>query len=90
VGWGRGARRVAAIIAGTWFGGAQAAETLRILTWADYVPAAVARQFTAETGIAVEVTLSNNEDMITRLRASGGAGFDVAQPSQDRIAGAQQ
>jgi spermidine/putrescine transport system substrate-binding protein len=70
--------------------GARAAESLRILTWSDYVPPEVARQFTTETGIKVEVTLSDNEDMIARLRASGGAGFDIAQPSQDRIAGPQQ
>jgi spermidine/putrescine transport system substrate-binding protein len=28
--------------------------------------------------------------MISKLRATGGAGFDLAQPSQDRIAGPQQ
>src|SRR5439155_16116678 len=63
---------------------------LRIVTWADYVPAEVVAQFKKETGIDVEVTLSNNEEMISKLRATGGAGFDLAQPSQDRIAGPQQ
>ena len=62
---------------------------LRLLTWADYVPADVVAQFKKETGIDVEVTLSNNEEMISKLRATGGAGFDLAQPSQDRIAGPQ-
>ena len=66
------------------------AKKLRIITWSDYVPAEVAAQFKAETGIQVELTLSNNEEMISKLRATGGAGFDLAQPSQDRIAGAQQ
>ncbi len=47
-------------------------------------------QFKKETGIDVEITLSNNEEMISKLRATGGAGFDLAQPSQDRIAGPQQ
>jgi spermidine/putrescine transport system substrate-binding protein len=28
--------------------------------------------------------------MISKLRATGGAGFDLAQPSQDRIVGPQQ
>jgi spermidine/putrescine transport system substrate-binding protein len=69
---------------------AQAGSTLRIITWADYVPADVAAQFTRETGIKVEVALSNNEEMISKLRATRGAGFDLAQPSQDRIAGPQQ
>jgi spermidine/putrescine transport system substrate-binding protein len=63
---------------------------LRLLTWADYVPADVIADFKKETGIDVEVTLSNNEEMISKLRATGGAGFDLAQPSQDRIAGPQQ
>ncbi len=65
------------------------AETLRLLTWGDYAPAALIKKFEAETGITVQVTLSNNEDMISKLRATGGAGFDLAQPSQDRITGPQ-
>lgn len=65
-------------------------KTLRLLTWADYAPAAVVQQFEQETGYKVELTLSNNEEMISKLRATGGAGFDLAQPSQDRIAGPQQ
>jgi len=65
-------------------------KTLRLLTWADYAPKAVVDQFTKESGITVEITLSNNEEMISKLRATGGAGFDLAQPSQDRITGPQQ
>ncbi len=53
-------------------------------------PAELIAQFTKETGIQVQVTLSNNEEMISKLRATGGAGFDLAQPSQDRIVEAQQ
>jgi spermidine/putrescine transport system substrate-binding protein len=67
---------------------ALAQTTAAPLTWADY--AADAADFKKETGIDVEVTLSNNEEMISKLRATGGAGFDLAQPSQDRIAGPQQ
>jgi spermidine/putrescine transport system substrate-binding protein len=65
------------------------AESLRLLTWGGYAPEKVVQLFKAETGIDVEVTNSNNEEMISKLRATGGAGFDLAQPSQDRIAGAQ-
>jgi spermidine/putrescine transport system substrate-binding protein len=65
-------------------------KVLRLLTWADYAPTAVVEQFEKETGYKVELTLSNNEEMISKLRATGGAGFDLAQPSQDRIAGPQQ
>jgi len=66
------------------------AKRLRIISWADYVPMEVRAAFEKETGIQVEVTLSNNEEMISKLRATGGAGFDLAQPSQDRILAAQR
>jgi spermidine/putrescine transport system substrate-binding protein len=66
------------------------AHRLRIITWSDYVPADVAEQFTRETGIRVELTLSNNEEIISKLHATGGAGFDLAQPSVDRITGVQR
>ena len=65
-------------------------KTLRLLTWADYAPADVVALFEKESGYKVEVTLSNNEEIISKLRATGGAGFDLAQPSQDRITGPQQ
>lgn len=68
--------------------GAQA-ETLRLLTWGGYAPENVIEMFEAETGHTVEVTKSNNEEMIAKLRATNGGGFDLAQPSQDRIAGPQ-
>jgi spermidine/putrescine transport system substrate-binding protein len=65
-------------------------KTLRLLTWADYAPADIVAQFEKESGYKVELTLSNNEEMISKLRATAGAGFDLAQPSQDRITGPQQ
>lgn len=67
------------------------AETLRLLTWGSYAPEALVEQFEAEyPDIDVEVTFSNNEEMIAKLRATGGSGFDLAQPSHDRIFAAQQ
>ena len=81
----------ASILALSASGAALAQEkTLRLLTWADYAPADIVAQFEKESGYKVEVTLSNNEEMISKLRATGGAGFDLAQPSQDRITGPQQ
>ena len=35
------------------------------------------------------MTYSSNEEMIAKLRATRGAGFDLAQPSQDRISSVQ-
>ncbi len=66
------------------------ADTLRLLTWGGYAPDNVVELFEKETGHTVLVTKSNNEEMISKLRATGGGGFDLAQPSQDRITGPQQ
>ena len=66
------------------------AETLRLLTWGSYAPDKVIEMFEAKyPDIDVEVTFSNNEEMVAKLRATGGAGFDLAQPSHDRVHGAQ-
>ena len=70
--------------------GVSHAETLRLLTWGSYAPDNVIEMFEAENpDIDVEVTVSDNEEMIAKLRATGGAGFDLAQPSHDRINSAQ-
>lgn len=67
------------------------AEKLRILTWGGYAPPEVVDLFEKEyPDIQVEVTLSNNEEMIAKLRATGGAGFDLAQPGFNRVTAAQQ
>jgi spermidine/putrescine transport system substrate-binding protein len=69
--------------------GTAGAETLNLLTWKGYAPKDLVDKFQAETGITVNVTYTNNEEMIAKLRATRGAGFDLAQPSQDRIASVQ-
>ncbi|MBO9477291.1 extracellular solute-binding protein [Shimia sp. R11_0] len=80
-----------AIAVATTFGaGAVQADTLRLLTWGGYAPEEVVAKFEEQTGHTVEVTKSNNEEMIAKLRATRGGGFDLAQPSQDRIAGPQE
>ncbi len=65
------------------------AETLELLTWKGYAPKVLVDQFEKETGITVKATFTNNEEMIAKLRATRGAGFDLAQPSQDRISSVQ-
>jgi spermidine/putrescine transport system substrate-binding protein len=71
-------------------GNLYAAEELALLTWKGYAPQSLVDKFQKETGITVKVTYSNNEEMIAKLRATRGAGFDLAQPSQDRIASVQE
>ncbi|WP_319406605.1 extracellular solute-binding protein [uncultured Desulfosarcina sp.] len=65
------------------------AETLELLTWEGYAPKELMDKFEKETGITVKPTYSNNEEIIAKLRATRGAGFDLAQPSQDRISSVQ-
>jgi spermidine/putrescine transport system substrate-binding protein len=61
------------------------------LTWGSYAPEELVKKFEAKyPDITVEVTFSNNEEMVAKLRATGGSGFDLAQPSHDRIYAAQQ
>jgi spermidine/putrescine transport system substrate-binding protein len=71
-------------------GNLYAAEELALLTWKGYAPQSLVDKFQKETGITVKVTYSSNEEMIAKLRATRGAGFDLAQPSQDRIASVQE
>ncbi|MGD1876845.1 MAG: extracellular solute-binding protein [Kiloniellaceae bacterium] len=69
---------------------ASQAETLRLLTWGGYAPDAVIKLFEEKyPDIDVEVTFSNNEEIVAKLRATSGAGFDLAQPSVSRIVAAQ-
>lgn len=66
-------------------------ETLRLLTWGSYAPDNVVKMFEEKyPDITVEVTFSNNEEMVSKLRATRGAGFDLAQPSHDRINAVQK
>ncbi len=82
----------AGVLAGSLAGAitSASAETLRLLTWGNYAPDEVVQKFEAKyPDIHVQVTLSNNEEMIAKLRATGGSGWDLAQPSHDRIMEAQ-
>ena len=42
-------------------------DTLKIITWKGYAPKVLVEKFEKETGINVEVTYSNNEEMIAKL-----------------------
>ncbi|NIO06136.1 MAG: extracellular solute-binding protein [Proteobacteria bacterium] len=68
-----------------------AAETLSLITWEGYVTDKMIADFEKETGIKVEVTyIANNDELISKLRATGGEGYDVAQPSVDNTPEAQR
>lgn len=80
----------ASVVAISFSATASQAETLRLLTWGGYAPDAVIKIFEeAYPDIEVEVTFSNNEEMVAKLRATGGSGYDLAQPSVSRVVAAQ-
>ena len=56
-------------------------KTLRVCAWSHYFPDEVLKQFTAKTGIPVELSfISSNEELFAKMRA-GATGFDIIQPS---------
>jgi len=66
-------------------------QTLRLITWEGYVPDELKEAFEKATGAKVEITyISDNGELISKLRATGGEGWDLAQPSVDNVRVAQQ
>lgn len=60
---------------------------LRFLMWSDYLPSAFMDGFVKETGIRVRhVSYGVSEELMHRLRATKGRGFDIVSPSM-RLAG---
>jgi spermidine/putrescine transport system substrate-binding protein len=58
------------------------AKTLYLFNWADYINPEVLKDFEKEFGVRViEDRFASNEDLIAKLAAAGGGGYDVAVPS---------
>ena len=54
------------------------AEKLVISNWDGYMPKDIAEKFKAETGIDLEIAVhATNEEIMGKVTASGGEGFDV-------------
>lgn len=63
-----------------WLGGATAAfaDKVVISNWDGYMPKDMAEKFKAETGLDLEVAVhATNEEIMGKVTASGGEGFDV-------------
>ena len=57
---------------------AQAADKIVISNWDAYMPADLLENFTKETGIEAELSLhATNEEIMGKVTAGGGAGYDV-------------
>ena len=57
-------------------------QVVNVYAWASEIPDAIVKQFEKETGIHVNIsTYDNNEIMYAKMRASQNAGYDVIMPS---------
>ncbi len=73
----RGTAMLAAILATGW-GTAGAQERIVISNWDGYMPPDLLEDFTAATGIEAELAVhATNEDIMGKVVASGGTGYDV-------------
>lgn len=58
---------------------------LNLLMWSDEYPGDVIPNFEKASGIKVNQTpFSQNEEQINKLQATGGEGFDLCSPTQNR------
>ena len=66
-------------------------KVLRILTWEGYVPEGLVDKFAKETGIKMQITyIGDNNELIAKLAATRGTGFDLAQPTLNWVSVAQK
>ncbi len=64
------------------------ARTVRVFAWAGYLNDAMLQDFQSKTGIrAIYTPYDSNDTAFNQLRASGGRGFDIVQPTVDRVPG---
>ncbi|MEO0370691.1 MAG: extracellular solute-binding protein [Pseudomonadota bacterium] len=58
---------------------------LNILMWSDYLPESFLAGFSAETGITVNHrAIGSNEEILEVIEETGGAGFDLISPTNQR------
>ena len=58
---------------------------VNILMWSDYLPPDFISGFEAETGIKVNYTgIGSNEEIINKMKATKGQGFDIVSPTNNR------
>ncbi|MGE0211000.1 MAG: extracellular solute-binding protein [Parvibaculaceae bacterium] len=81
-----GAAAGAVAVTGPFFvRGALAAGEVNILMWSDYLPESFTKAFEEKTGIKINFTgIGSNEEIINKLKATQGEGFDICSPTADR------
>jgi len=59
---------------------------LFLFIWSEYIPDSVLADFEKETGIKVTVTTyDSSESMFSKLKLTGGKGYDIVVPSADYV-----
>ncbi len=58
---------------------------LKVLIWQGYVPQSLRDRFEADTGVRIKITnYGSNEELLNKLKATKGRGFDVISPTLNR------
>ncbi|WP_222183886.1 extracellular solute-binding protein [Geminicoccus harenae] len=72
-----------AAVAAPWVGRhAAAAGVVKVYAWSDYVYQDMIDSFQKETGLDIELSkFGSNDELFNKLKASGGAGFDLVMPT---------
>lgn len=88
----RSAAAVGAVAAtGPFIGGrafGQSSGQLDLFTWGDYVTQEMVDKFQNDTGIRLNLsTYGTNAEVLNRMRAAGGEGFDIIMPSITEVEG---
>ncbi|MCH2395242.1 extracellular solute-binding protein [Oceanibaculum sp.] len=58
---------------------------INIMMWSDYLPESFVKGFSDKTGIKINFTgIGSNDEIINKLRATNGEGFDIVTPTVNR------
>ncbi|SDF15133.1 spermidine/putrescine transport system substrate-binding protein [Celeribacter baekdonensis] len=58
---------------------------INVMMWSDYLPESFVTAFESSTGIKLNFTgIGSNDEIINKLKATGGEGFDIVSPTVNR------
>lgn len=84
----KGAAAMSAVAAGPWIVSPKVLASsgeINVLMWSDYLPPGWIDGFNKKTGIKVNYTgIGSNEEIINKMKATKGRGFDIVSPTNVR------
>lgn len=63
----------------------QETKELNIYTWSDFIPDEIIEGFQKETGVKVNISYYDNNDVLIAKLMSGAKGYDIISPSTDYV-----